>query len=155
MEVESKPIGTTPNHPIRSVDRDAFVRADSLSVGEHLQTLNGITRVTSITARGPPEPVYNLEVQVKHTYFVADSGVLVHNGGLCLKKGAASTDDVANSRVLNPVSDLARPVYKQGHPGKPVVDHISARAAGYHATDPKNLHVKPWEWNARKGALEG
>jgi hypothetical protein len=50
-----------------------------------LQTLNGIARVTSITARGPPEPVYNLEVQVKHTYFVADSGVLVHNGDLCPK----------------------------------------------------------------------
>jgi hypothetical protein len=80
VEGESKPIGTTPNHPIWSVDREAFVRADSLSVGEQRQTLNGIARVTSITARGPPEPVYNLEVQVKHTYFVADSGVLVHNG---------------------------------------------------------------------------
>ena len=52
-------------------------------MGEQLQTLNGIARVTSITARGPPEPVYNLEVQVKHTYFVADSGVLVHNGANC------------------------------------------------------------------------
>ena len=54
-------------------------------MGEQLQTLNGIARITSITARGPPEPVYNLEVQVKHTYFVADSGVLVHNGDLCPK----------------------------------------------------------------------
>ncbi|MBN72847.1 MAG: hypothetical protein CME32_26640, partial [Gimesia sp.] len=54
MEGESRPIGTTPNHPIWSVDREAFVRADSLSVGEQLQTLNGIARVTSITARGPP-----------------------------------------------------------------------------------------------------
>ncbi|EDL62267.1 hypothetical protein PM8797T_28104 [Gimesia maris DSM 8797] len=68
VEAELKPIGTTPNHLIWSVDREAFVRADSLSVGEQLQTLNGIT---SITARGPPEPVYNLEVQVKHTYIVA------------------------------------------------------------------------------------
>ena len=89
MDGESKPIGTTPNHPIWSVDREAFVRADSLSIGEQLQTLKGIARVTSITARGPPEPVYNLEVQVKHTYYVADSGVLVHNGGLC------SADDIA------------------------------------------------------------
>ncbi|WP_417388074.1 Hint domain-containing protein [Gimesia sp.] len=77
------PIGTTPNHPIWSVDREAFVRTDSLSVGERLQTLNGIARITNITARGPPEPVYNLEVQVKHTYFIADSGVLVHNGANC------------------------------------------------------------------------
>ena len=83
VEDELKPIGTTPNHPIWSVDREAFVRADSLTVGERLQTLNGIARIINITARGPPEPVYNLEVQVKHTYFVADSGVLVHNGWTC------------------------------------------------------------------------
>jgi hypothetical protein len=85
VEDELKPIGTTPNHPIWSVDREAFVRADNLTVGERLQTLNGIARITNITARGPPEPVYNLEVQVKHTYFVADSGVLVHNGRTCLR----------------------------------------------------------------------
>ena len=88
VESESKPIGTTPNHPIWSADRESFVRADSLSVGEQLQTLNGITRVTSISPRGPPEPVYNLEVQVKHTYYVADSGVLVHNGKNCSADGA-------------------------------------------------------------------
>ena len=90
VDGESKPIGTTPNHPFWSVDRQEFVRADSLSVGEQLQTLKGIARVTSITPRGPPEPVYNLEVQVKHTYYVADTGVLVHNGGLC-PKGSAPT----------------------------------------------------------------
>tara|TARA_R110002111_G_C5992679_1_gene372162 strand:+ start:857 stop:1582 length:726 start_codon:yes stop_codon:yes gene_type:complete len=83
VESESKPIGTTPNHPFWSVDRQAFVRADSLTVGERLQNLNGITTVTSITPRGPPEPVFNLEVQVKHTYYVADTGVLVHNGTPC------------------------------------------------------------------------
>tara|TARA_R110000868_G_scaffold411633_1_gene706559 strand:- start:1196 stop:1981 length:786 start_codon:yes stop_codon:yes gene_type:complete len=93
VEDESKPIGTTPNHPIWSVDREAFVRADSLTVGERLQTLNGIARITNITARGPPEPVYNLEVQVKHTYFVADSGVLVHNGTLCgVGNGSSNTN---------------------------------------------------------------
>lgn len=83
VEGEAKPIGTTPNHPFWSADREAFVRADSLSVGERLQTLKGITKITSISPRGPPEPVYNLEVQVKHTYHVADSGVLVHNGAPC------------------------------------------------------------------------
>ena len=93
MEGESKPIGTTPNHPIWSVDREAFVRADSLTVGERLQTLNGITTVTKISPRGPPEPVYNLEVQVKHTYFVADIGVLVHNGKDC---GVGDIADDAN-----------------------------------------------------------
>ncbi len=39
----------------------------------------GITTITSITNRGPPEPVYNLEVHREHVYQVATSGVLVHN----------------------------------------------------------------------------
>jgi hypothetical protein len=110
VEGESKPIGTSPNHPIWSVDREAFVRADSLSVGEQLQTLNGIARVTSITARGPPEPVYNLEVQVKHTYFVADRGVLVHNGTPCpVGASSAIPDSYMNKRHfvnMEPARDL-------------------------------------------------
>ncbi|MEQ9022534.1 MAG: polymorphic toxin-type HINT domain-containing protein [Pseudomonadales bacterium] len=77
-------MGTTVNHPFWSVDRNDFVRADSLAVGEQLQSLNGIVRVTGLSPRGPPEPVFNLEVQVKHTYHVADSGVLVHNGQPCI-----------------------------------------------------------------------
>ncbi len=83
IEGEAKPIGTTVNHPFWSVDRNDFVRADSLAVGEQLQSLNGIVRVTGLSPRGPPEPVFNLEVQVKHTYHVADSGILVHNGTPC------------------------------------------------------------------------
>ncbi len=58
-------------------------------------------------------------------------------------------------RILNPVKDPSPPIYKRGHPGKPVTDHIRARAAGGHPTDPANLDIKPWEWNARKGAYEG
>ncbi len=99
VEGESKPIGTTPNHPFWSVDRQEFVRADSLTVGERLQNLTGITTVTSITPRGPPEPVYNLEVQVKHTYYVADSGVLVHNGKNCTSVYQHS-DDAGNVNYI-------------------------------------------------------
>jgi hypothetical protein len=58
-------------------------------------------------------------------------------------------------RTLTPVSDPDRPTYKRGHAGQPVIDHIKARAAGGHPTDPSNLHLKPWEWNSRKGAFEG
>ena len=38
VEGESKPIGTTPNHPIWSVDRDAFVRADWTSASTGLRS---------------------------------------------------------------------------------------------------------------------
>jgi hypothetical protein len=79
-----KPIGSTGNHPFWSEDRQEFVRADKLQPGERLRTLQGITRITNVVARGSPVPVYNIEVQVDHTYHVASTGVLVHNtGDLC------------------------------------------------------------------------
>ena len=80
VEGLDEPIGTTGNHPFWSEDRQAFVRADALFEGERLRTLEGISQVVSVTERGPPEPVFNLEVQVDHIYCVAESGVLVHNG---------------------------------------------------------------------------
>jgi hypothetical protein len=58
-------------------------------------------------------------------------------------------------REFVPVKDPAPPIYREAHPGKPVVDHILARKAGGHPTDPANLRTIPWEMNARKGGLEG
>jgi hypothetical protein len=40
-EAETEPIGTTSNHPFWSVDRQEFVHAGSLEIGERLQTLSG------------------------------------------------------------------------------------------------------------------
>lgn len=75
-----EPIGTTPNHPFWSETAQQFVRADELHPGDKVRTLHGTAEVTSISPRGPPEPVYNLEVQFEHVYRVGDVGVLVHNG---------------------------------------------------------------------------
>jgi RHS repeat-associated protein len=74
-----EPIGTTGNHPFWSMDRQEFVRADSLEPGERLQGLDGPLAVNSLTRRADPEPVYNLEIQVAHVYHVGSAGVLVHN----------------------------------------------------------------------------
>ncbi|MFV0446671.1 MAG: polymorphic toxin-type HINT domain-containing protein, partial [Planctomycetaceae bacterium] len=75
------PLGTTANHPFWSADRQDFVRADELAVGEHLQNADGsLTTVTSVTERPGLQDVFNLEVQTEHVYHVAQSGVLVHNG---------------------------------------------------------------------------
>ncbi len=76
----SDQIGVTSNHPIWSATRRQFVPAGELRVGEDLQTLDGgACLVTSITPRGPPEPVYNIEVNGQHVYHVGELGVLVHN----------------------------------------------------------------------------
>lgn len=76
---ETKPIGTTGNHPFWSEDRQDFVPAAELRNGEQLRTLQGLATVASIIPRGPPQPVYNIEVEVTHTYHVGHQGVLVHN----------------------------------------------------------------------------
>jgi len=77
---EEEPIGTTDNHPFWSEDRQEYVPAGELRVGENLRTVNGSqTYVQSIRPRGPPEDVYNLEVEGAHTYHVGTTGVLVHN----------------------------------------------------------------------------
>ncbi|MDY0171113.1 MAG: polymorphic toxin-type HINT domain-containing protein [Thermoguttaceae bacterium] len=74
------PIGTTRNHRFWSEDRQAFVEAAHLLPGETLLTADGaLTFVLSITPRPGPEPVYNLEVDVEHVYYVSEDGVLVHN----------------------------------------------------------------------------
>ena len=80
LEGDERPIGVTPNHPIWSVDRSSFVEAGTLAPGERLRAADGSTRrVASITARGPPEPVFNLEVDAEHVFYVGDDWVLVHN----------------------------------------------------------------------------
>lgn len=76
-----KPLGVTTTHPIWSETRQAFLPAGQLKEGEHLKQLDGtITQVTRISPkRGPPELVYNLEVDAEHVYHVSDTGLLVHN----------------------------------------------------------------------------
>ncbi len=77
---QSNPIGTTPAHPFWSEDRGAFIPAAQLRQGERLRTAHGtITQVTKLLPRPTPEPVYNLEVDVEHVYYVTADGVLVHN----------------------------------------------------------------------------
>jgi hypothetical protein len=80
VEGLSKSIGTTGNHPFWSIDRQSFVRADSLQAGERLRGFDGPLTVIASTRRASPEPVYNLEIQVDHVYHVGSAGVLVHNG---------------------------------------------------------------------------
>ncbi len=79
---EATPIGSTSNHPFWSEDRQDFVQAGSLESGEHLRLADG--RTTTLERAEPIAeqlPVYNLEVDGEHVYFVGQSGVLVHNSG--------------------------------------------------------------------------
>jgi hypothetical protein len=80
IEGLAEPIGVTTNHPFWSEDRQEFVQARELRIGETLVTASGCqTRVQSMVARATPEAVYNLEVDGEHVYYVSAGGVLVHN----------------------------------------------------------------------------
>jgi len=74
-------IGCTGAHPFWSEDRHEFIPARDLRLGETLGTESGTLRqITRITPRrGPPVPVFNLEVDAEHVYYVSVNGVLVHN----------------------------------------------------------------------------
>ncbi|MFT5522769.1 MAG: RHS repeat-associated protein, partial [Pirellulaceae bacterium] len=82
LESETNPLGVTATHPFWSVDRNAWVSAIDLRIGETLKTLAGTTVVESRSKREEPETVYNIEVEGDHVYRVGESGVLVHNNSL-------------------------------------------------------------------------
>ncbi|MCX7424706.1 MAG: polymorphic toxin-type HINT domain-containing protein [Planctomycetia bacterium] len=80
IEGLAEPIGCTANHPFWSEDRQAFIPAGALRPGETLRTATGDLRhVVQIARRRTSEPVYNLEVDGEHVYYVSSTGVLVHN----------------------------------------------------------------------------
>jgi hypothetical protein len=79
LEGQNQPLGVTPNHPCWSEDRQQFVRADELRVGERLRGQSGTPRVLRVAEGRAPQQVYNLEVQGTHVYRVTQAGLLVHN----------------------------------------------------------------------------
>jgi len=80
IEGLEEPIGCTANHPFWSEDRQEFVEAGDLLEGETLLTADDTpAHVITVTPRETTEPVYNLEVDLDHVYYVSTSGVLVHN----------------------------------------------------------------------------
>jgi hypothetical protein len=81
IEGEVGSIGVTDNHLFWSADRQHFIPAGELRIGEHLRRADGTPAklLRSTRKRGPPATVYNLEVDAQHTYHVGLSGILVHN----------------------------------------------------------------------------
>ncbi|WP_460707501.1 polymorphic toxin-type HINT domain-containing protein [Myceligenerans halotolerans] len=81
---EGTVLGTTEDHPFWSVTDQRFERADELTAGERVLTVDGRTLTvgglryaTSRTALA-----FNLEVDGIHTYHVGEQEVLVHNACL-------------------------------------------------------------------------
>ena len=80
IETGSGDVDATTSHPFYVVGR-GWVAAGDLSVGDAIRALSGDVRtVTALRLEKleSPIPVYNLDVEDFHSYFVG-SGVLVHN----------------------------------------------------------------------------
>lgn len=119
IEGLDKPIGTTPNHPFWSVDRQKFVRADSLIDGERLLTFScKSVRVAAIRERDSRDTVFNMEVLVAHAYCIGAHGILVHNSKPCAPNSVPVPD--GHTRVYRAVSEaeyqdvLSSGVLRQG-----------------------------------------
>jgi hypothetical protein len=80
LQGHSQIFGVTATHPFWSADRNDWVPAGELRIGERLLAADGSTpKVESFVLRDEPEPVYNLEVEGDHCYRVGSLGLLVHN----------------------------------------------------------------------------
>jgi hypothetical protein len=81
LTLDGETIVTTPNHPFYTI-AEAWVAAGELQVGDWVRDANGsYGMVEAITFVYQPQPMYNLTVDVAHTYFVGDGQWLVHNCG--------------------------------------------------------------------------
>ena len=81
VELGSDDVDATTSHPFYVVGR-GWVAAGDLVVGDAIQALSGDAVVVTglrLEKLDSPIPVYNLDVEGFHSYFVA-GGVLVHNG---------------------------------------------------------------------------
>jgi RHS repeat-associated protein len=69
----------TSSHPLWSEDRNDWVRAGQLRVGEYLRSESGPLEISSIQQLDGIHQVFNLEVAGNHTYLVGADAVLSHN----------------------------------------------------------------------------
>ncbi len=141
---EATPIGSTANHPFWSEDRQDFVQAGSLTPGEHLRLADG--RTTTLERAEPIAeqlPVYNLEVDGEHVYYVGESGVLVHNAGDAYSL-RGKTPNKAAQQLMDKNPSWKRLPADKGH-GFKLVDENGVERFRYmypNKTNPKYPHER-------------
>lgn len=77
------PLGVTGSHPIWSIDRNDWLGASELRIGEKVKTQDGLTILKSRTKSTEKQKVYNLEIYKDHNFLVSTDKILVHNS--CIK----------------------------------------------------------------------
>ena len=113
--VNGEEIVATPTHPFYCPVK-GWTDAAHLRAGDILVLVNGeyvvVEKIQHELLENPVK-VYNFQVQDYHTYYVAESGVLVHNRCLPENSVAMSTDD-----ALDTASDYLGPNYTEVENGR-------------------------------------
>jgi filamentous hemagglutinin len=126
----------TALHRFYSLDREAWVMAGELRIGEELATRDGAVLVESLEEEPAVQRVYNLEVDVEHLYLVGDAGVVSHN--TCAQGGGG------------------KPVIHEGKQGKHIPGHNNFQNGKSELThkDPQGLLDKHGGTGVRHGNKE-
>lgn len=75
----TEPLFATAGHPFRSLDREAWVTAEALLIGERVATATGFLVLASREEEPEIHWVYNLEVDTSHSYLAGRDQLWVHN----------------------------------------------------------------------------
>ncbi|NJO01697.1 MAG: hypothetical protein HC880_08405 [Bacteroidia bacterium] len=93
------PLGVTGSHPIWSIDRNDWVGASELRIGEKVKTQEGLTVLKSRTKSDKRQKVYNLEIYKDHNFLVSTDKILVHNSCVTDVLGGLTTGKINTKHI--------------------------------------------------------
>ena len=108
IKVNGEEIVTTPEHPFY-VPRQVWTEAIKLRAGDILVLVNGkevVVEKVQHEILETPIKVYNFEVEDYHTYYVSNSGVLVHN--MCSKRSNSKIEKMGKIKGNTPRNNQAQ-----------------------------------------------
>ncbi len=147
-------IEATSGHPFYAFNDDKkWLFAEDLNASISLLDYFGNTRkVESTSARTSRKKVYNLTVDETHTYYVGESGVLVHNMG---KKGCRLPEIEASFSSIISARNHARNAAKLGGNAVPFVQqkgpYKNKLVTGMQSQDGKRGWRLDWDTRGSKG----
>ncbi len=101
-----QPLEVTPEHPIWSVDKNDYVPAGNLTVGETVKTRQGVTTLQGRHRLAGTHRVYNIEVYRDHNYMVSLDSILVHNSKIQSDTTTNSNLSIDNELLPSNLSDI-------------------------------------------------
>jgi Pretoxin HINT domain len=110
-----EPLGVTGSHPIWSIDRNDWVGASELKIGEKVKTEEGLTVLKSRTKSDKKQKVYNLEIYKDHNFLVSTDKILVHNSCIDVKDiTPAGLNKKFKGQALDPTYSPFKTTVKDG-----------------------------------------